>query len=224
MSAIAVFFTCLCAHVNIPKMTSELKFQKESKFSSKLAKMDRVNIIAFIACTVIYYAVGVCGYLAFGEKTLGNLLDNFTELNVGYLNLVKFAYAFVALFSYPVLSFSPLVSIDKTFFKQPRPTWRRVVEAFIWSILCYIVAMLVPQIRVIFSLTGSLCGGVLAFVWPAIFFVYINKREKAKTHTSRNPTFKVKDGAIIFAWVLFYLGIALSAFLTILDIKNIVFS
>ena len=205
-------------------MTTELKYPRHSKFQTKLAKMDRVNMIAFIACTMIYYSVGVCGYLAFGDKTLGNLLDNFTELNVGYFNLVKFAYAFVALFSYPVLSFSPLVSIDKTFFKQPRPTDRRILEAFIWSILCYVVAMLVPQIRVIFSLTGSLCGGVLAFVWPAIFFIYINKREKAKEMTARNPTFKVKEGAITFAWILFYLGIVLSVFLTSLDIKKIIFS
>lgn len=118
-TAVSVFFTCLCAHVNIPKMTSELKFPTKSKFGNKLKKMDRVNNISFVACTVVYFLVGVCGYLAFGANTKGNLLSNFADLNVWYLNIVKVAYAFVALFSYPVLSFSPLVSIDKTFFKQP---------------------------------------------------------------------------------------------------------
>ena len=111
-----MFFTCLCSHVNIPKMTQELKFPKGTKFSSRVQKMDRVDYFSFIFSTVVYYAVGVCGYLAFGDKVGGNLLDNFTSMNVWYLNIVKIAYSIIAIFSYPMLSFSPLVSIA---------SWRR---------------------------------------------------------------------------------------------------
>ena len=221
-TAIAVFFTCFCAHVNIPQMTGELKFPAQSKFSNKLKKMDRVNCIAFVACSLIYLFVGVCGYLAFGDKTQGSLLSNFTELNVWYLNIVKIAYALVALFSYPVLSFSPLVSIDKMLFKTERTNLRRILEALIWSVLCLIVALAIPQLNVIFALTGSLCGGALLLIFPALFFIYISKREKAKEQTSRLPMFSTTQASITLAWVFFYLGIVLAIFLTALEIKKLI--
>ncbi|KAK8792260.1 amino acid transporter [Blastocystis sp. subtype 4] len=221
-TAVSVFFTCLCAHVNIPKMTSELKFPTKSKFGNKLKKMDRVNNISFVACTVVYFLVGVCGYLAFGANTKGNLLSNFADLNVWYLNIVKVAYAFVALFSYPVLSFSPLVSIDKTFFKQPRPVSRRVLEAFIWTLLVVIVALLIPELTQVFSLTGSMCGIALVFVWPSLFYIWIDKREKAKKLTSRVDIFKFSSFSIVFAWILFYVGIVAAVFMTVLEIKKLV--
>ena len=221
-TAVSVFFTCLASHVNIPKMTAELKVPSGTKFASRVKKMDRVNNIAFVACSVIYYLVGLCGYLAYGPATEDNLLTNFGTNNTWYLNIVKLAYSFVALFSYPILSFSPLVSIDKTCFKQPRPAWRRCVEAFIWSFLCYVVAMLIPQLRVIFSLTGSLCGVALVFVWPAFFYVFVSKKEKAKAKSSQSKTYSISHGAVVFAWILFYVGIVMAVFMTGLEVQKLV--
>ena len=221
-TAVSVFFTCLASHVNIPKMTAELKLPSGTKFASRVKKMGRVNNIAFIACSVIYYLVGLCGYLAYGPDTEDNLLTNFGTNNTWYLNIVKLAYSFVALFSYPILSFSPLVSIDKTCFKQPRPAWRRCVEAFIWSVLCYVVAMLIPQLRVIFSLTGSLCGVALVFVWPAFFYIFVSKKEKAKAKSSLSKTYSISHGAVVFAWILFYVGIVMAVFMTGLEVQKLV--
>lgn len=221
-TAISVFFTCFCAHVNIPQMTGELKFPSKSKFSNKLKKMDRVNCIAFIACSLIYLFVGLCGYLAFGANTKGSLLSNFTDMKVWYLDIVKIAYALVALFSYPVLSFSPLVSIDKMLFKNERTDLRRILEALIWSVLCLIVALAIPELNVIFALTGSLCGGALLLIFPALFYIYINKREKAKEQTSRLPMFSISNGKVTLAWVFFYVGIVLAVFLTGLEIKKLI--
>ena len=218
----SVFFTCLCSHVNIPKMTQELKVPKSTKFASRVQKMDRVDMYSFLLSTVVYYAVGVCGYLAFGDNVGGNLLDNFTSLNVWYLNIVKIAYSIIAISSYPMLSFSPLVSIDKTFFKQPRPTSRRILEAFIWTLLCFIVTMLVPSLRTVFSLTGALCGAVLVFMWPAVFYIFINKREKAKEHSKRIPLFKASKVSIVFAWILIVFGAIGAVVLTSLEVKNMI--
>ena len=220
-TSVSVFFTCFCSHVNIPKMTSELRLPKSTRFPNKIKKMDRVNNIAFTACTVIYFLVGLCGYLAFGPETKGNLLSNFADMQVWYLNIVKVLYAIVALFSFPILSFAPLVSIDKTFFKQPRPAARRVEEAFVWSILCYLVAIAIPDLKVIFSLTGSLCGIALVFVWPSLFYIFINKREKAKEASSRIAIFKVSSKAITFAWILFYVGVVMAILMTALEVKKL---
>jgi len=48
-TAIAVFFTCFCAHVNIPQMTGELKFPANSKFclecGTKIATLAADEVI-----------------------------------------------------------------------------------------------------------------------------------------------------------------------------------
>ena len=221
-TAVSVFFTCLCSHVNIPKMTSELRFPKTSKFSNKMKKMDRVNNISFVACTVVYFLVGLCGYLAFGSNTKDNLLSNFAEMNVWYLNLVKVAYAVVALFSYPVLSFSPLVSIDKTFFKQPRSTGRRVAEAFVWTVIASVIAIVIPELDTVFGITGSLCGILINFTIPAFYYICMAKKEKAKEQSSRLPMFSISQGKIGFSWFIFYLGVIADVVFTRLQLKDII--
>ena len=221
-TAVSVFFTCLASHVNIPKMTAELKVPSGTKFASRVKKMDRVNNIAFVACSVIYYLVGLCGYLAYGPATEDNLLTNFGTNNTWYLNIVKLAYSFVALFSYPILSFSPLVSIDKTCFKQPRPTWRRCVEAFIWTCLSLFVALVFPILDKVFGVTGSLCGILLNFAIPAFYYVLMAKKERAKEMSSRLPLFKVSKTYYAFSWFLFYIGIIAAVVFTAIQLKDVI--
>ena len=129
---------------------------------------------------------------------------------------------FVVLFSYPALAFAALVTLDKLLFKQPRPAHRRILQAFIWSILTYVVAMIIPQLRVIFSLTGSLCGVALVFVWPAFFYIHVAKREKARAKSTQRSQYSISNNAIYFAWFLFYIGIILAIFMTGLEIKKLV--
>ena len=89
--AISVFFTAMCCHVNIPKMTAELKLPSKTRFADKTKKMARVCTISFLCCGTVYFVVGAFGYLAYGDKIGANLLDNFSQDHAWYLNIVKLA-------------------------------------------------------------------------------------------------------------------------------------
>ena len=222
VSAISVFFTSMCCHVNIPKMTSELKYPSSSHFTTKVRKMTRVNLIAFLSCGSIYFIVGAFGYLAYGDKIEANLLTNFTNDRVGYLNIVKLAYAFVVLFSYPALAFAALVTLDKLLFKQPRPAHRRYTEAFIWTLLSAIVAIVFPILDKVFGVTGSMCGILLNFAIPAFYFVLIAKRERAKQYSSKGSMYSASRGRYYFAWVLFYIGVVAAIVFTAIQLKDVI--
>ena len=223
--AISVFFTAMCCHVNIPKMTAELKFPSKTRFADKTKKMRRVNTISFLSCGTIYFVVGAFGYLAYGDKIGANLLDNFSQDKAWYLNIVKMAYAFVVLFSYPVLSFAALVSFDKMVFKkQPRPAGRRITEAFVWTAISAFIAIVLPELDIVFGITGSLCGILLNFAIPAYYFICMAKKEKTKEATSRLSMFTVSEGKIKFSWFLFYLGIVADVVFTSLQLKDAIVS
>ena len=223
--AISVFFTAMCCHVNIPKMTAELKLPSKTRFADKTKKMARVCTTSFLCCGTVYFIVGAFGYLAYGDKIGANLLDNFSQDHAWYLNIVKLAYAFVVLFSYPVLSFAALVSFDKMVFeKQPRPAGRRITEAFVWTAISAFIAIVLPELDIVFGITGSLCGILLNFAIPAYYFICMAKKEKAKEVTSRLTIFAVSEGKIKFSWFLFYLGIVADVIFTSLQLKDAIAS
>ena len=218
-SAVSVFFTSLCCHVNIPKMTAELRIPENSRFSNKVKKMIRIDNVAFLSCGAIYFVVGACGYLAYGNSIESNLLTNFSNDKAWYLNIVKLAYALVVLFSYPTLAFAAVVTFDKICFKkQPRPLWRRIVECFIWSAISCFIAIIIPQLDTVFGITGSLCGILVNFAIPASYFIGMIKMERAKTHTARTAVFKASTGKYYLAWFMFYFGIVAAIVFTLIQL------
>lgn len=221
-SAVSVFFTSMCCHVNIPKMTAELKMPSTSRFANKTKKMHRVNTLAFLTCGGIYFIVGAFGYLAYGNKIGANLLDNFSQDQAWYLNIVKCAYGIVMLFSYPVLSYAALVTFDKLCFKQPRPAARRYAEAFVWTVISTFIAIVLPDLDTIFGITGSLCGILLNFALPAYYYIAMSKKEKAKEKSSQVPFFTISKGRLNFSWFIFYLGIVADVVFTGLQIKDVI--
>ena len=221
-SAVSVFFTSMCCHVNIPKMTAELKLPENSRFGNKVKKMIRIDNVAFLSCGAIYFVVGACGYLAYGEGIENNLLTNFSNDKAWYLNIVKLAYALVVLFSYPTLAFAAVVTFDKICFKQPRPTWRRIVEAFIWSAISCFIAIILPELDTVFGITGSLCGILVNFAIPAYYFIGVIKKERAKTQAARTPVFTASKVKYYGAWFMFYFGIVAAVLFTTIQLVDVI--
>ena len=218
-SAVSVFFSSLCCHASIPKMTSELRIPESSRFNSKVKKMIRIDYIAFSACGILYFIVGAFGYLAYGNGIESNLLTNFSNDKAWYLNIVKLAYALVVLFSYPTLAFAAVVTFDKICFKkQPRPLWRRIVECFIWSAISCFIAIIIPQLDTVFGITGSLCGILVNFAIPASYFIGMIKMERAKAQAARTAVFKASTGKYYLAWFMFYFGIVAAIVFTLIQL------
>ena len=65
-------------------------------------------------------------------------------------------------------------------------------------------------------------GVALVFVWPAFFYVFVSKKEKAKAKSSQSKTYSISHGAVVFAWILFYVGIVMAVFMTGLEVQKLV--
>ena len=218
ISAVSVLLSSMCCHASIPKMTSELKLPENSRFGNKVKKMIRIDNLAFLSCGAIYLIVGIFGYLAYGDNIANNLLTNFSNDKAWYLNIVKCVYAIVVLFSFPMVGFAPLISFDKMCFKQPRPTWRRVAEAFVWTAISCFIAIILPELDTVFGIMGSLCGFLVNFAIPAYFFIGVIKKERAKTQAARTPIFTASKAKYYGAWFMFYFGIVAAVIFTTIQL------
>lgn len=179
-----IFSSALCFHTNIPKMVRELKYPKATRFATKVHKMFRIGTTAAISCTSLYYIVGAFAYFAFGNEIAGNLLTNFQHKGFWYLEIVKFAYALVVVFSNPVIAFPSVCVIDKVLFKDERNWRRRLAESLLWCTVIWFIATLVPQLDVVFSFTGATGGILLLYVLPSYFYIAIVKRVRKKANSA----------------------------------------
>lgn len=142
---------------------------------AKPSDMTTAVRIALLLCAVIYFVIGLFGYLLFGDATQSDILVNFDQdsssafgslLNI----LVRLSYAFHVMLTFPLLNFSLRTNIDEFFFpKKPllaTDSKRFVSLTLVLLVLSYISAIIVPDIWYIFQFMGSTSAACLAFVFP----------------------------------------------------------
>ncbi|XP_027332958.1 amino acid transporter AVT6C-like [Abrus precatorius] len=165
-TAVPVIVTAYTFHFNVHPIGFEL---------AKPSDMTTAVRIALLLCAVIYFFIGLFGYLLFGDSTQSDILINFdhnTGSALGSLlnTLVRLSYAFHVMLAFPLLNFSLRANIYEFFFpKKPllaTDTKRFVILTLLLLVLSYIVAIAVPDIWYIFQFMGSTSAVCLAFVFP----------------------------------------------------------
>ncbi|KAG5053083.1 hypothetical protein AAZX31_02G243900 [Glycine max] len=165
-TAVPVVVTAYTFHFNVHPIGFEL---------AKPSEMATAVRIALLLCCVIYFSIGLSGYLLFGDSTQSDILVNFDQ-NAGsalgsLLNvLVRLSYAFHVMLTFPLLNFSLRTNVDEFFFPKKSPlatdSKRFVSLTLVLLALSYIAAILVPDIWYIFQFMGSTSAVCLAFVFP----------------------------------------------------------
>ena len=183
-ASISVFSSALCFHSNVPKLVNELRYPKASKFRAKVAKMFRIGVGSAAVCCLLYYIVGLFSYFAFGKEIAGNLLTNFQQKGYWYLSIVKLAYALVVLFSNPVIAFPSLLTLDHMLFTGERTFSRRIIESLVWCTIVWFIAIMIPQLDIVFGFTGSTGGVLLVYILPSLYYIAVVKRLKKRMDQS----------------------------------------
>lgn len=222
-TAFAVFVLCFCSHVSTSKTTAELRYTPgKSKFASKVKKNSRATITAYVICALSYFFVGVCGYMAFGNKIAGSILDSLKDTDVWFKPVVRVGYGLVVMFSYPILGFSACSAIDANLFKGERTTTRRISEGFIYVMVTFVLAVAIPQLETIFGITGNFCGSLIVFVWPSLYFIAMCNAEKKKPVEAKSSWFKFSSCEYITAWIILVVGVVLCIFCTAIEVIKLV--
>ena len=154
----------------------DLKNRKMSKMSIVLvlqifSAAGKKLIIELIFFEALYFSMGFVGYLLFQGDTQDNILKNFTDDSDYLILLAKFSILLVIILSFPVVHFITRESIEGIFFGNWDFSWYRwICEALLLTGVAFLLAIFVPNITVVFGLTGSTCGSLVIFVYPGILF------------------------------------------------------
>ena len=216
-----MFVLCFCSHVNSSKIVSELKYTSKSKFQTKVNKSMRATIIAYTVCALSYFFVGICGYMAFGNAIAESVLDSLKSKDLWFKPIIRIGYGLVVMFSYPILGFPAVNTIDAYIFNTERTVARRYIEGFIWCLVTWILAVMIPSLSVIFGITGCFCGSLIVFIWPSLYFIFMYRKERAKPVEMRSSWFKPKTYEYVIAWIILVVGAIVCLYTTYLEIAKL---
>ncbi|XP_075514212.1 amino acid transporter AVT6C-like [Primulina tabacum] len=166
-TAVPVIVTAFTFHFNVHAIGIEL---------GRPADMILAVKISLILCAVIYFAIGIFGYLLFGDSTMDDILVNFNQTSVGstisslMCDIIRLSYALHLVLVFPLLNFSLRANIDEFLFSK-RPVLTVDTKRFAFLTLAllvviYILAITIPSISYIFQFMGSTSAVCLAFIFP----------------------------------------------------------
>ncbi|KAI4306915.1 hypothetical protein L6164_030155 [Bauhinia variegata] len=165
-TAVPVIVTAFTFHFNVHPIGFELAKPSDMAFAVR---------IALLLAAAIYFAIGIFGYLLFGDTIQSDILINFdqnTASAAGSLlnNLVRLSYAFHIMLVFPLLNFSLRANIDELLFpNKPLPakdTKRFVTLTLVLLVFSYLIAIALPDIWYFFQFLGSTSALCLAFIFP----------------------------------------------------------
>ncbi|KAF2296332.1 hypothetical protein GH714_037434 [Hevea brasiliensis] len=165
-TAVPVIVTAFTFHFNVHPIGFEL---------GKPSDMISAVRISLVICAVIYFSIGIFGYLLFGESIMADILVNFdrsSDTASGALlnDMVRLSYALHLMLVFPLLNFSLRANIDEFLFPRKtllaKDTTRFVSLTLIILIFTYLLAIAIPNIWYFFQFVGSTSAVCLAFIFP----------------------------------------------------------
>jgi len=168
MLSLAIF--AFCCQPNVPSIYTELQ-------GRSFRRMELVSIGAMLLCLVVYLLMGITGFLAFGEETAGNVLQNLQPfLCIGdWMVTSGFGcMAFAVTMAFPLNIFPIRFAVETAlFYKWPHLNTRasRVALGTGAVMASLIVAIALPEINLIFELIGATTGSFVCFIGPGLLLV-----------------------------------------------------
>ncbi|GLT31540.1 hypothetical protein SLA2020_062710 [Shorea laevis] len=165
-TAVPVIVTAFTFHFNVHPIGFEME---------KPSDMTKAVKISLVLCAAIYFAIGVFGYLLFGEEVMSDILVNFDHVSspMGSLlnDVVRLSYAFHIMLVFPLLNFSLRSNIDEFIFPHKpvlaKDNTRFLSLTLFLLALSYFAAIAIPNIWYFFQFVGSTTVVSLAFIFPA---------------------------------------------------------
>eukprot|EP01094_Clydonella_sp_ATCC50884_P008936 TRINITY_DN18477_c0_g1_i1.p1 TRINITY_DN18477_c0_g1~~TRINITY_DN18477_c0_g1_i1.p1 ORF type:complete len:478 (-),score=136.09 TRINITY_DN18477_c0_g1_i1:172-1605(-) len=170
-------YTC---HQNLLPIFNELRDPVPSR-------MGRVIAFSVSTCTTVYLAVGILGYLTYGEYVTSNIINDYPDDVI--VSFGRVAITALVIFSYPLQSFPLRSSLDKMVgelmvlwqryvrgepdadsFRLNHATLRYVLESLFVCATTYTVAMLFDDLGVVFGLVGATGSTTICYILPGLFY------------------------------------------------------
>jgi len=162
----------------------------------KQEMMMRICIVSLVVAAIFYQLVGVTAYLQFGGNVSGNVLNTVAKVDPGQpaMMLANCGLAVCLIFSVPITLWAlrdTLIQVFRLIFPSAReihaldagvpvstePTKKEwIIATFSIIVTVLTIATLVPKIKTIMSIGGSVGGAFIVFIFPAAFHLAVVKR------------------------------------------------
>lgn len=107
------------------------------------------------------------------------------------MNLTRLLFAVTIITTFPLATYPCRRALDSMFFMDRPYSYRRL---FLWTLLvvglALLVSILVPDISVVFGITGSTAAMFTSYILPAVFFL------RAHRQAGRAPSRGERVGAV----------------------------
>ncbi|KAI9501742.1 hypothetical protein GGI25_004345 [Coemansia spiralis] len=166
---------------------------------------DIVHIATGLA-TVASLVISICGYLSFGAKAQGNVLNNFPQDNL-LINIARFLFALNMITTFPMEALVAREVITELFFP---PGFSRTRHIAITTLLCaaaLVVGETVCNLGVLLELTGGMSASFLAFILPSACYIRL----------SSAPMLSAR---LVPHWLCIAFGVVVMVLSTVLSIRH----
>jgi len=142
-------------------------------------KMGKVLLIGSGFAVVLYFLVGIFGYLTFVNYVPGGASEALKDKNIleaPYQNVSAITSGNVALL-FAVIAASPLVvlpakdTVEEFWFKGVTMTRsQNLTVTFLIIFVCYVLAIFIPNIGDAMTIVGSTTNPAVGFILPIVFY------------------------------------------------------
>ncbi|KAG5297544.1 amino acid transporter [Histoplasma ohiense] len=145
--------------------------------SLKKPTMDRFALVTHYSTgisMVMCLIMAIAGFLAFGEKTKGNVLNNFPSGNV-MVNIARLCFGLNMLATLPLEAFV-CRSVMTTFFfpDEPYNFARHVIFTSALVVTSVTISLLTCDLGTVFELIGATSACALAYILPPLCYVNLS--------------------------------------------------
>lgn len=133
--------------------------------------------ISLIACLVM----ALSGYLTFGDKTLGNVLNNFPKDNL-MVNIARLFFGLNMLTTLPLEAFVCREVMNEYWFPdEPFHPNRHLIFSTSLVLTALALSLMTCDLGVVFELFGATSACALAFILPPLCYIKLSKKS-SKTY------------------------------------------
>ncbi|KAJ5402768.1 uncharacterized protein N7487_008664 [Penicillium crustosum] len=146
-----------------------------------LDRFTRVTHYSTGISLVMCLAMGIAGFLSFGSKTQGNVLNNFPSDNI-VVNIARFCFGLNMLTTLPLEAFVCRSVMTTYYFPdEPHNTVRHVIFTTALVVTSMVLSLITCDLGSVFELIGATSAAALAYIFPPLCYIKLSsatRREK----------------------------------------------
>eukprot|EP01084_Bolivina_argentea_P109155 195100_1 len=185
LESFGVFSAVFFGHFNTAPLYGELA-------NRSIVSMTKITTITFILILVLNLFIIFTAYFSFGEYVNQNVIESLNNGN--NKSILRILMCFNMIGSYPLLFWNIKISMKNLLFYRTDGTIGGIfasntMQRFVYFIINGIVwsiAIFANEVGEILSLIQAALGTLILFIFPAMFYVTIKKKDRLLTKNMRS--------------------------------------